>query len=151
MAVKVKLLSLRAYHQILIPPQMGYVAMMHYFLALGLTKCSLLLFLIRLAPSTRLSKISWWIFYFVVAYTIAAFILSAVQCVPASFIWEVISEGNKVHAVCLPQRPLNFSLFPINIFTDIVIWLLPLRTIWSIQMPLRQKLVLLVIFSMGSM
>ncbi|KAH0604903.1 uncharacterized protein H6S33_006571 [Morchella sextelata] len=65
--------------------KMGYVAMMHYFLALGLTKCSLLLFLIRLAPSTRLSKISWGIFYFVVAYTIAAFILSAVHDLVAAF------------------------------------------------------------------
>lgn len=135
------------------PEKMAYIAMIHYFISLGLTKASLLLFLIRLSPTSRLATASWAILSFVVAYTIVASILSATQCVPASYLWESLSPSfrNELRPHCLSKRPLQYTLFPINIFTDIIIWLLSLYTIWHVQVSARKKWALFAILSLGSL
>ena len=39
----------------------------------------------------------------------------------------------------------------LNVFTDLVILILPIPIVWSLQLPKRQRLVLIGIFSLGGM
>lgn len=120
--------------------------MLHYFLALGLTKCSLLLFLIRLGPGTPLCYTSWGILVFVTLYTLIAFVLSAIQCIPASYMWGAAAAGK-----CLDRKTMGLVLYSISIATDFAIWVVPLRTVWRIRMPTQQKMALIGVFSLGSL
>lgn len=120
--------------------------MLHYFLSLGLTKCSLLLFLIRLGPGTPLCYTSWGILVFVTLYTLIAFTLSAIQCMPASYMWGAAAAGK-----CIDRKTMGLVLYSISIATDFAIWVVPLPTVWRIRMPTRQKVALIGVFSLGSL
>ncbi|KAH8154677.1 uncharacterized protein LAJ45_01206 [Morchella importuna] len=126
--------------------RLGWISMLHYFLALGLTKCSLLLFLIRLGPGTPLCYTSWGILVFVTLYTLIAFVLSAIQCIPASYMWGAAAAGK-----CLDRKTMGLVLYSISIATDFAIWVVPLRTVWRIRMPTQQKMALIGVFSLGSL
>ncbi|KAH0611867.1 uncharacterized protein H6S33_011132 [Morchella sextelata] len=125
---------------------LGWFSMLHYFLALGLTKCSLLLFLIRLGPGTPLCYTSWGILVFVTLYTLIAFVLSAIQCMPVSYMWGAAAAGK-----CMDRKTMGLVLYSISIATDFAIWVVPLKTVWRIRMPTRQKVALIGVFSLGSL
>ncbi|CUS09394.1 unnamed protein product [Tuber aestivum] len=72
--------------------------------------------------------------------SLAAVLTSVFWCVPPEYTWKMFTpEGKDMKGVCLDQHVLQYTLPAINILTDFIVWLLPLKMIWGIQLPPRQK------------
>ena len=67
-------------------------------------------------------------------------------CRPVSYFWNKEQEGK-----CMNTFSYYMACAALNVFTDLVILILPIPTVWSLQLPKRQRLVLIGIFSLGGM
>lgn len=116
--------------------------------AVSLTKLSILLFYLRFC-TTRAFKISiYCTMAFLVAWTINWTFLVTFQCVPVEAYWRLPKSGDH----CIPlQNEMHLLHGSTNLVTDILVLLLPVPTVWSLQMPMRQKLTLIGVFTLGIM
>ncbi|PWW79003.1 hypothetical protein C7212DRAFT_275344 [Tuber magnatum] len=129
-----------------------YTAQIFYFTSLGFCKASLILFVIRVTSSATTLRVSWVLLVLCSCFSLAAVITSILWCVPPEYTWKMFTlEGKDMKGVCLDQHVLQYTLPAINIFTDFVVWLLPLKMIWGIQLPPRQKAGLVGIFALGGL
>jgi len=76
------------------------------------------------------------------SYTVAAMF----QCTPFAFNWDKTVAGGKCFDV---QVFANSSSVP-NIFTDLAVLVLPLRTVWELKISIGRRVGLLLIFLTGS-
>jgi hypothetical protein len=76
------------------------------------------------------------------AYTIAVMF----QCMPFAFNWDKTIVNGKCFDV---QAYANSSSVP-NIFTDLAVLVLPLRTVWGLKISIGRRMGLLFIFLTGS-
>jgi hypothetical protein len=77
------------------------------------------------------------------SYTVAAMF----QCTPFSFNWDKMTGNGYCFNI---QVFANSSSVP-NIFTDLVLLLLPLRTVWELKISVGRRVGLLLIFLTGSL
>ncbi|KAG0136580.1 hypothetical protein HOY82DRAFT_667349 [Tuber indicum] len=130
----------------------GYVAQIFYFACLGFCKASVILFVIRLTTSKTTTRVAWSLLTFTTCFSLAAVLVSIFSCVPPEYFWKMVTpEGKNMKGVCLDQRALQYTLPAVNIFTDFFVWLLPLKMIWNVQLPPRQKKGLVGIFALGGL
>jgi hypothetical protein len=78
-----------------------------------------------------------------ISYTIA----TVFQCSPIAFSWNKTLPMGRCFNI---RAYLNSSSAP-NIFTDLVVLLLPLRTVWGLKISTGRRVGLLMIFLMGGM
>jgi hypothetical protein len=78
------------------------------------------------------------------AWGITVVVMVALICVPIQFLWD-----KSIHGHCLPLLPVYYTPAAINIATDFGTWVLPLPIIKSLQLPRRQKIILMSIFGLG--
>jgi hypothetical protein len=118
-------------------------------LSITLTKLSLLLFFLRIFPSQRLLKISWALGIFIVVSNFSILVALAFQCVPFEGYWT--NWMYKVNPVkCINQFAALNAAAALGIFHNVAILVLPLPTLWSLNLPWQRKLNLLIMFSVGS-
>ena len=73
-------------------------------------------------------------------------VISIFACVPLARSWDKTVKGG-----CVTTSPWWFAYAGLNISTDIFIWLLPMPLIRRLQAPWRQRIVLMLIFSVGAL
>ncbi|KAK7936175.1 hypothetical protein PG985_001670 [Apiospora marii] len=78
-----------------------------------------------------------------VFYVAATFVI-AFSCRPVSKFWTPMGEG-----ICINRRNFDFASACINLVLDVIILIIPQRMIWKLQMPLRRKVGISAIFSIG--
>jgi hypothetical protein len=78
------------------------------------------------------------------AWGITVVVMLALLCVPIQFLWDKSISGH-----CLPLLPAYYAPAAISIATDFGTWVLPLPIIKSLQLPRRQKIMLMSIFRLG--
>ncbi|KAH8434487.1 uncharacterized protein LDX57_012132 [Aspergillus melleus] len=123
-----------------------YVGSAFYGLCMFFTKLAILLNILEIFWSDEiLSKtchILMWangIFYIVFTF------LQIFSCRPISRSWDVfITNGT-----CLNTRLITLVAGAINAVSDLLILILPQRRIWGLQSPLRKKLAVSGLFSLG--
>ena len=82
---------------------------------------------------------SWWL-----CFTI----LNMVLCFPITDIWN-LGPSNQHRCV---QGAAHYIVNGVsNVVTDVLILCLPIRVVWSMQLPFRSKLALSFIFLLGAM
>ncbi|EFX04954.1 integral membrane protein [Grosmannia clavigera kw1407] len=89
-------------------------------------------------------KICRYFLSFLVVYGLWTVLGSVFMCVPVSFFWGV------GHGSCMNRLAFWFSNAALNITTDIAIISIPMPLIRKLQIPARQKLVLMVVFAFGA-
>jgi hypothetical protein len=83
----------------------------------------------------------------IVLQWVVAWIVLFTMCRPFAFNWDKKIRGGK----CLNQWAI-YSWFGLpNILTDVAMLLLPLQTIWKLQVSRNQKIGLSITFLTGSM
>lgn len=98
-----------------------------------LIKISILLFLLRLFPVASFRPLAYVTMFIVVGNYIPTAIISIVSCNPPSKTWDVtVMTGS-----CIDKAAFYVASSGINVITDIMIFALPLPTIWTLQLPLR--------------
>ncbi|KAK7535210.1 uncharacterized protein J3D65DRAFT_444777 [Phyllosticta citribraziliensis] len=123
-----------------------YISVIFYNGALGLVKLSMLLqylTIFSLLSLTRIATIFGIVFN--AAFMIETAIVSIFACWPIDYFWHKNHDG-----ACVNFKAMWLSHAVVNIATDLYIILVPLPAISKIRLPIRQKITLIFVFSLGS-
>ncbi|KAJ5500764.1 hypothetical protein N7453_009815 [Penicillium expansum] len=120
-----------------------WLSSMFYLATLGFVKTSVLWFYTRLGDR-YLTRLSWVMMGVIMAQATSFVLVAAFQCRPISMAWTGTGPGKCV----------NINLFylcnaALNIVTDLLTYTLPIKVIFHLQMPQKQKLVLAFILCLG--
>ncbi|KAL8751708.1 MAG: hypothetical protein Q9199_006234 [Rusavskia elegans] len=117
-----------------------------YVAGTATVKLSILLLYRRLFGSQQtFKKVLWAIGAFVLAYSIAEFLILLFQCRPMEAAWNMAIQPE--YCVNLPLA--GFIIGIVNVATDIVTLMLPIRIVWSLQLERRWKIQIAGIFLSG--
>lgn len=83
---------------------------------------------------------------FLIVLTIAGFFGSIFSCKPVAKRWTPNMKGSCIY---LPHLAVTSCV--LNIITDFLILILPMRPVWQLQLATKQKLMILGIFATGSL
>src|SRR5262245_32387372 len=97
----------------------------------GIIKASIILFILRLASTTHhtLRKLALLTMAFVVLSTAACVLAGIFQCEPVAAAWD----RSITNAKCIHRPTFFLANAIINIVSDVVIYLLPMRTLWNVR------------------
>lgn len=121
---------------------------MLYFWGIMFTKLSILTLYVKIF---KINKVFRYICYsmmaFMIVYLMIFFFLFAFNCNPPARTWHLL--GWTGGGSCFDNIKTSYAVGGINIFTDIVILIMPLPLIYRLQLKLAQKLGLIAIFGTG--
>ena len=95
-------------------------------------KIALLIFYLRLSPQKWFKIACWTTIGIIAAYTPAIFLALLLACRPVRASWRIDIEGE-----CIDNTALFIATCVVNIFTDVVLFLLPVP---SMSSPVPSKL-----------
>ncbi|CZS96968.1 uncharacterized protein RCO7_02708 [Rhynchosporium graminicola] len=122
-----------------------FVEELYYVLMHWVIKMAFLLFYLRFATKAFRTLVIVTIGLNCV-FTVGQWLLYCLQCMPLdAFFHPELHPGVK----CIDNKILAFVPAALNIFTDVCIVVLPIQPLWSIQISLRKRLMLLSIISLG--
>lgn len=130
----------------LIPVKVIYATRVIYLLIITAIKCSILLFYLRLSPSTTFHK---WVKVTMVACGIEGFLfisMALFQCTPVQRFWNFVIPGHCIDILAFFRAETAF-----NLVTNVAIILLPMPMVWRLHMALRRRILLTGIFASGVM
>ncbi|KAK8091495.1 hypothetical protein PG997_001856 [Apiospora hydei] len=126
-----------------------YSTRLLYCVAMFFVKQSLLVFYLRLDHRRVMRWTVYGLMFVVAALNIASGVVLAISCFPPALFWDI--EG-VVDGECMApgaQQAFYDANGYLNIITDIAIYVAPMPMLWNIQIPMRQKVALLGVFSLG--
>lgn len=114
-------------------------------ISMFLTKLSILLLFLRIFVPARMGKTklyysSWIVIWFNLLYCIALVLVVILQCV---------GKPNVPRGECIDTFALLITASLINVLTDLVMLIIPFRSVWELQMPTRRKIGLSLVFAFG--
>ncbi|PVH81667.1 hypothetical protein DL98DRAFT_416320, partial [Cadophora sp. DSE1049] len=129
--------------------QFFWISELLYLSAITFTKLSLLLFFRRIFPSNGFRTATVWAGVFIIASNISLFMALAFQCMPVHGVWT--NWMYKTPPVqCINVFAAVYIAAGMSITHDIMILCMPIPTLWSLNLGLRKKLNLMVMFGVGS-
>jgi len=115
-----------------------------YTTGIGCAKISVLLMYHRCFPSQRFRICLWAVGTFIAAYSFVQFLVIIFQCTPVRGAWDPSIKASCIHLM------LELEIMGIlNAITDIITVLLPMPMLWKLQMPLKQKIEVMLTFLVG--
>lgn len=82
---------------------------------------------------------------FVIATFLAFVIAGLFQCNPIAFAWDKSILGGQ----CFDVTALFYANAGLNIFQDVFIYILPMKLLWQVKIPRKQKIALVIVFAVG--
>lgn len=137
-----------------------YIYRMTYNVALCFVKLSILWFYRAIASHRTFRRTVNGLIIFVIAYTIATTFAAAFQCEKPSQSYDVSGylaqfdnnpQTKKPDVKCYDPTRLWVFTSAVNLFTDVLIMLLPIPTLLGLRVPMSKRLALVGIFSVGIM
>ncbi|KAJ3539711.1 hypothetical protein NM208_g5376 [Fusarium decemcellulare] len=117
-----------------------------YMLSSDLAKISLLFFYLRLCPERTFRRIVQVLVGLFVLYAVIYAMISLFGCQPIKASWDLAAQAT---GKCVDKFGFFLAASVANVVMDLVILLLPLRIVIPLQIPRRQKLSLLFLFTTG--
>ncbi|KAL5114678.1 hypothetical protein ACEQ8H_007411 [Pleosporales sp. CAS-2024a] len=124
--------------------KMNYAADLLFPAACSLTKISLCLTYLRLFPDNTARNFCFAMMTFVIMFSLASFFMSLFQCTPIRGYWDLT-----VAQKCIDMHVALISIASVNSFSDFMIYLYPAKPLWSLRLPVKQRLGLIFLFSIG--
>lgn len=124
-----------------------YVFSILYNPALMATKTSILIFYLRLSKNTKkVLRFASWVTLGIVNLAGAVLtLINIFQCRPVQAAWEIWRDTSQ----CIPLLTEFICSAPINIVTDLAILALPIPVLTGMRLPPRQKIILVLTFTIG--
>lgn len=123
------------------------VASILYVPLMACAKFSLLLFYQRLSKMAWLKWSCWAVAGVIVSYSIALMLALIFACTPMEKNWDItVQEGT-----CINKGAIYIATAALNVFTDVVMLVLPIPMIAKLQLPKVQKAGLICMFGVGSL
>ncbi|OJJ42456.1 hypothetical protein ASPZODRAFT_76724 [Penicilliopsis zonata CBS 506.65] len=116
-----------------------------YCAATGCVKVSVLLFYLRIFPSRKFHLAVWVIIFIATGYNVASVFVNLLGCHPVSAVWDLSIRT----ATCINRSAFYFANAGLGIFTDFATVLVPVPWLRRLQVPLRQKVAIGCILTMG--
>lgn len=126
--------------------QLGFTFVALYNPTLIFTKSSILMFYRRLAPHPRFRKICILFIVYIVCSSTSIFLVNIFGCKPIEGGWNHLPT---FHSECVNKTILYYVSGINNLVTDICLIVLPIPILMRLKMPMRVKLGLVLVFSMG--
>jgi len=108
------------------------------------TKSSILILYLRLSRNAhKLLRVASWTTLAVV--NVAGLVLTffnVFQCIPVSQVFAPVGK-------CIPLITLYLASVPVNIITDLAVLILPIPVLTAMQLPRKQKMILIATFALG--
>jgi len=125
-----------------------------YILGTGLIKLSILFFVLRMTRSGSRWIVTsvWCTTVFVSLTTVIFFILPLSECRPFSAFWHQVNYKwvlADVKYSCLDEGARVLAAGVIAVIQDVMVATLPLSTVWGLQLPVHQKMMVTAIFGGG--
>ncbi|KAJ5806418.1 uncharacterized protein N7503_004020 [Penicillium pulvis] len=120
-----------------------WLSSMFYLACLGFIKTSVLLFYTRLGDR-YLTRMSWIMIGVIICQAGSFVLVAAFQCSPVSKAWTGTGDGT-----CVNINIFYLCNAALNILTDLLTYTLPVRVIFKLQMPQKQKIALGFILCLG--
>lgn len=120
-----------------------WLSSMFYLACLGFVKTSVLWFYTRLGDR-YLTRLSYTMFGVVTAQATANVLVAAFQCQPVAKAWATTLPGH-----CVDINVFYLCNAALNIFTDVLTYTLPIKVIFNLQIPRKQKIALVFTLSLG--
>ncbi|KAJ5937733.1 hypothetical protein N7454_004075 [Penicillium verhagenii] len=120
-----------------------WLSSMFYLACLGFIKTSVLWFYTRLGDRF-LTRISWIMIGVIICQAGSFVLVAAFQCTPVSMAWTSTGPGK-----CVNINVFYLCNAALNILTDLLTYTLPVRVIFKLQMPQKQKIALVFILCLG--
>ncbi|KAK2063176.1 CFEM domain-containing protein [Colletotrichum caudatum] len=119
-----------------------------YLTCLGLTKISVLFFYLRIFPNKSFRRATYATMCYIGLSTTILIFMQIFQCIPFSYNWEGWKGEFGPH-YCLNINVLAFVAGGLSISHDIIILFLPIPLLWHLNMGLRSKIGIFIMFSLG--
>ena len=109
-------------------------------------KMSILLLYLRIFNVDKVFRYcTWTVMFITFGYLFSNFWTQIFGCQPIAKHWRPEIPGH-----CILEMKATYGYGSLNFITDILIFVLPLPMVWRMQLSLKKKLGLLVIFMVGS-
>ncbi|KAJ5899244.1 hypothetical protein N7495_003988 [Penicillium taxi] len=115
-----------------------------YFLSLGLCKVSIVVQCLRIFRTSTTRRVLYAFLLFTIVYTIWAVLSAIFNCIPPQAAWGAAPKGK-----CLDAEAVGFANAAINIFSDICVLVIPIPQLKTLQIPRKQRIILITVFSCG--
>ncbi|KAL8634261.1 MAG: hypothetical protein Q9228_008145, partial [Teloschistes exilis] len=104
----------------------------------------LVMYLRVFSVNKRFRYATWATMFFVCGYLLSNFWTQLFGCSPRSKYWIPDTPGH-----CINYTKAGQAYGSMNIASDLLIFILPLPIVWRLQMPLKERLGVLLIFMSG--
>jgi len=117
-----------------------------YTTSISFTNFSIIATCLRIFSPGIHRKILVGVGVIVTAFWIAPIFAIIFTCVPVRSAWDYSVKGK-----CYTVADFHYAFSGFNIATDILLCVLPIPTLWALQMPKIQRVVLCILVSMGTL
>ncbi|ETS88252.1 hypothetical protein PFICI_02080 [Pestalotiopsis fici W106-1] len=111
------------------------------------TKISILCLYIRVFAVYRFRLLCYILIGFTLAFGISCWVSTGFNCVPITFMWQ--GWDGQHSGTCMDTSKQAFALAGVNMGLDILVFLLPIPQLWALQMSLKRKLGVILMFTVG--
>ncbi|KAI9372375.1 hypothetical protein BJX61DRAFT_542783 [Aspergillus egyptiacus] len=140
-------------HITMIPPKnleiyfkIGYSNPFVYTTCVSTIKLSILTLYRRLFPTAHMIVSVNLVSAILIVWTLGIYIASAMQCFPVAKFWNRALPGT-----CMDPAQFYYGMQIPNIITDVIVLVMPLRTVWGLQIPTTQRVLLCGVFAVGGL
>ncbi|KZM24860.1 hypothetical protein ST47_g4000 [Ascochyta rabiei] len=116
-----------------------------YQALIGLVKMSILAQFYQFAQPGLQKRVVAWVGAFVCVFMLFTVFAAIFQCIPMKAAWDLQNFPRG----CWNMMNVNFFTSSMNTFLDLVVFLLPITTIYKLPTTFRKKLTLALAYSMG--
>ncbi|KAH6898181.1 hypothetical protein B0T10DRAFT_453523 [Thelonectria olida] len=115
-----------------------------FAISIAFSKLSVLGFYLRISPDRVIRRAVYTLIGIVCVYTLLYLFLMIFRCRPIASSWDLTVQGECIDSL-VPMLTLSIA----NIVIDALILVLPIRIVIPLQIPLRQKISLALLFATG--
>lgn len=126
--------------------QIFYSAQMLYILIQVTAKVSILTLFWRIFTARWFRIAVWVCVTFLVSHGLLFLLLVTLQCIPVSAVWD-----RAISAKCLNITAIGWAGAIFSILEDIVILVLPIPEVLKLQLTLKKKIAVCLMFGIGSL
>jgi hypothetical protein len=121
------------------------VCQIMYITGLTLAKCSIMACYLRIFPGETFRKSIYITGFVIFAIWICGVLITIFQCSPVHAAWDF----TLTHKKCVDIIRFYFVTAGLTIATDLLLCTLPLPKFWSLNLPLKERIIVCVLFGFG--
>ncbi|OJD12502.1 hypothetical protein AJ78_06912 [Emergomyces pasteurianus Ep9510] len=124
----------------------SWLSQLFFIIIMTLVKLSILASYVRISAGkkNKFNRLSWAVLALTVAWGVTFFIAVFTVCRPLKNYWE-----NMYDKTCVDESSRILGATISNIITDLIVLILPIPTFWKLKLPIRERLVLISMMSLG--